>query len=125
MKVFILALLLLVVTSGVIGWGSWYVHRVCGEMMTVLADMDSLEMGDLSAYGERNERLDKVWRDSKNWMHILLGRETVDRIEEMQGSMGVYFLRDDALGFAWEKEKLTRYIKRIVKSEEISIDGIL
>ncbi len=122
---FVLALLLLVVTAGLIGWGSWYIHRVCGEMMTVLTEMDSLEMGDLSAYGACNEKLDKIWSINKIWMHILLGRETMDKIEEMRGSMGVDYLKEDAVGFAWEKEKLIRYIKRIVKSEELSVDGML
>ncbi len=125
MKVFVLALMLLVVTSGLIGWGSWYVHRVCDKLTTILNDIEAIEMHDAKAYAIYHKNFDKVWQVNKKWFHILLGREVTDKIDDTFTSMGVRYLGDDDIGFAWEREMLIRYIKRVVKEEEVSVDGIL
>ncbi len=124
MKVFVLALMLLVLTAGLIGWGSWYIHRICGELLMILEEMD-MEIGELGVYGEYHSRFERKLGKGKKMLQVILGREVVEKVEDMFGKMGSCYVGEDDLGYAWEREMLMRYLKRLVKEEEITVDSIL
>lgn len=124
MRVFVLALVVFVVTAGCIGWGSWYVQRLCDRLSAVLEEMATLPLGEIDAFTNVYNRYEKLWKKSELWLHLLDGHEGADAIEELFTELGLRYLGEDGLGVNVVQEKLALQIEKLREGEKITMDDI-
>lgn len=125
MKVFVLAVLVFTVTVGFIWWGSWYVGKICDAILGVLENIAELEMGDLAGFGVGYKEIEKIWDKGKVWLHILVGHDAADVVEDLFAEMGLRYIGKDILGYQVVREKLCLQIEKIREGERVAVDSIM
>ncbi|MBQ3177910.1 MAG: DUF4363 family protein [Clostridia bacterium] len=125
MKVFMLAVLVFTVTVGCIWWSSWYVGKMCDGILGVLENIAELEMGDLAGFGACYGDIEKLWKKGEVWLHILVGHDAADVVEDLFVEMGLRYIEKDMLGYQVTREKLCLQIEKIREGERIAADSIL
>jgi len=124
MKVFILALSVLVLAALLVAADCWYIGRLCGELLRVVAGMPG-ETGDLSAFDTAYREFERTWVSGEKWMHILVGHEAADRVTELLTETGMRYLGRDDAGYMAAREQLCRQLEKIREGESLSADSIL
>lgn len=125
MKVFVLAVLVFAVTVGVIWWGSWYVGRICEGILGVLETMVDLDAGDLAGFGAGYHEIERLWEKGEVWLHVLVGHDAADMVEDLFVEMGLRYIGRDALGYQVVREKLCLQVEKIREGERIVVDSIM
>jgi len=125
MKVFVLALVVLAVTSGFVWWSSWYVVRMCNGILCVLENMADLEKGDFAGFGSGYREIERIWEKGEVCLHLLVGHDAADAVRELMKEMGMRYIGKDALGYQVCREKLCQQVEKIREGECIVVDSIM
>ena len=125
MKVFVLAVVVFAVTIGCIWWSSWYVGRMCEGILGELEYMAALQPGDLTGFGKGYREIEKMWKRGEVWLHVLVGHDAADMVEELFVEMGMRFIGKDELGYQVTREKLCLQLEMIREGERVVVDSIL
>jgi len=123
-KVFVLAVLVLAVTFGVIGWWSWYVERLSGNLLDILEKLPE-EEGQLVSFGVGYESFRKHWERGEIMLHIFVGHDAADRVEELLEEMGMRYIGKDMTGYMTVREILVLQIQKIRTGDKVAVDSIL
>ena len=113
MRVFWLAVLFFGITLGCIWWGGWHVNRICDGLLAVLEEMSAVKPGDLASYSALYDRFEGIWDSGEMWLHILVGHDAADSVEELFQEMGLRYLCKDEVGYGVTLEKLSLQIEKI------------
>lgn len=125
MKVFVLAVLVFTVTVGCIWWGSWYVGRMCDGILGILESIAELETGDIAGFGAGYREIEEIWKKGEVWLHILVGHDAADVVEDLLAEMGLRYIGRDILGYQVTREKLCLQIEKIREGERVVADSIM
>lgn len=125
MKVFLLAVLVFAVTVGFIWWGSWYVGRMCDGILGALERMADLDVGNISEFGVGYTEIERIWKKGEVWLHILVGHDAADAVEDLLVEMGMRYIGRDLLGYQVIREKLCLQVEKIREGERFAVDSIL
>ena len=122
MKVFVLAVLVFAVTVGFIWWSSWYVGRMCDEILGTLENMADLDGEDLAGFGAGYREIERLWKKGEVWLHV---HDAADAVKELFVEMGIRYIGKDELGYQVIREKLCLQVEKIREGERVVIDSIM
>lgn len=124
MKIFILAVAVMLVTGVFIGWAGWYVGRVCGELIGILEALPE-KSGDLSAFGVHYRAFEKRWYEMERLLVPIVGRGATEIVEQQFVEMGMRYIGGDDVGYCVAVKQLKLQLENIRDGEKITLDGIL
>ena len=116
---------MLVITFGFILRGGWYVNGICGELMDALEQMPAAAEADMEEFSAAYNRFRGVWKGGEMWLHILVGHDMADRVEELLEEMGMRYIGRDEAGYLTARELLVLQLKKIREGERVAVDSIL
>ena len=125
MKVFLLAAAVFLLVIGCVAGSAVYIHRLCGRMETILEQMGVLVEGDWQGFVKVYRAFEGVWENGEVWLHILVGHDAADQVEELFVELGMRYLNGDREGFMLAMERAGLQIEKIKEGERVMVDGIL
>ncbi|MBQ8402339.1 MAG: DUF4363 family protein [Clostridia bacterium] len=125
MKVFILAVMVFAIVVVCIFGGSLYVNRMCDRLLGLLENMGALEVGDLAGFGDMYSVFEEIWDRGEVWLHILVGHDAADAVEDMFVELGMRFIGRDELGYRVVMEKVSLQLEKIREGERVVVDSIM
>ena len=124
MKIFILAVAVMVLTGAFVLWSGWYVGRVCGELIALL-DRFPAEVGELAVFGDTYHAFEKRWRGSALWIGGIVGDKAVAEVERQIEVVGFCYLVGDAVGYGEGLTLLRALLQEVWEGERVSLERIL
>ena len=123
MKVFILAVSVMLLTGLFVIWSGWYVDRLCEDLIYLLERMPAER--DLKEFGESYEKFEKKWYGKRKCIKMIIGAGAAEAVERGFIEMGMRYLGDDMVGYLTAKEHLADQLKRMRGGEKLTWETML
>ncbi|MBE6615165.1 MAG: DUF4363 family protein [Ruminococcaceae bacterium] len=124
MKVFVLAVAIMVLTAAFVWWCGWYVNYVSERMIDYLEKLPEKE-GSLREFGEVYTSLEREWFGSRRYLRMIFGKKDINRITECLVETGMRYIGGDISDYNVVREKLLVLFDEMKNGERISLDMLL
>jgi len=130
MKVFILAIAVLLLVTGLVLWESHYVDSTTTALIAAAEQMPSQSIFDKN-YAEQNfdtfrlayANFRQKWDQSKRILYFLAGHSEAERIDSILEEAAVRYLAEDIPAYRSARKRLIAELKKLRDQEKLSFDN--
>lgn len=123
MKVFILAVSVMLITGLVVVLAGWYVGKLCGDLTVYLKGLP--EEKDLKTFGEVYGKFEERWYGSVRLLKVIVGTGSVEAVEKGFLELGMRYIGGDMSGYLAAREQLIYQLQCLREGEKLSWETVL
>ena len=132
MKILLLAIVILILTTGIVLWESIFVSNLTTTLIGIVEQMPShltltpeSSSQDFAIFQHAYLEFQKNWNTSKHWLYLFVGHTETDRIEFAFQEAGVRYLTKDTSGYLCAIKKLIAELEKLRDLEKLSFGSFM